>query len=141
MSRREIKKPKLNQGERVGISTQQASRDTTIDYPIFCFKHLHSDFGMDNCNKDEKAALINQMTRLSQLTWNQIKLNGKHALGSEKINKRSINAAIPAFISDDVDFFLAFRFKGLAPFLGHRNGSILHVLYVDAKFNLYDHGS
>lgn len=141
MSRREFKKPAINQGKKIGVSPNQTSQDSTIDYPIFCFKHLNSHYGMNNCNKEEKAALIEQMTRLSQLTWNQVKLGSRKGMGSEKIDKSAIRASIPNFVSDDVDFFLAFRFKGNAPFVGHRNGNIFHVLYIDSKFKLYDHGS
>lgn len=140
MGRREFKKPPINQGKKIGVSSRQTNQDSTIDYPIFCFKHLDMSFGLSKCNKNEKSALVEQLTRLSQLTWNQIKLEPKHGMGSEKISKTSIRASIPNFISDDVDFFLAFRFSGKAPFVGHRNGSIFHVLYIDPKFDLYDHG-
>ena len=137
---RELKKPKLNQGTKIALSPDQSNRDSSIDYPIFCFKHLDNDYGMSNCDQEEKSALVEQLTRLSSLTWNDIKLAPRHGMGSEKIERSSIRGSIPAFITDDVSFFLAFRFKGLAPFVGHRNGSILHILYIDSKFTLYDHG-
>lgn len=73
------------------------------------------------------------------MTWNEIKLAPKHGLGSEKIARSSIKDTLPDFITDDVQELLAFRFKGKAPFLGHRRGPVLHVIFVDPKFDLYDH--
>lgn len=141
MPHREIKKPKANKGQTIGAPSAQDTVDTSFDYPIFCFRHLDGTFGMNNCDHDERSALVSQLTRLSQLSWNDIKLSHKHGMGTEKINKSAIRSTFPVFISDDVDHLLAFRFKGLAPFLGHRNGSVLHIIYIDSKFTLYDHGS
>lgn len=134
-----FKKPPLNQGRRVTVSPQQAEQDSSIDYPIFCLKHLQSGYDLSICDKDEKAALIDQLSTLSKLTWNTIKLLPRHGMGSEKIARGSINPAIPSFVSDDVDFFLAFRFQGRKPFIGHRNGVILHILYIDRAFTAYSH--
>lgn len=142
MGHRELKKPKLNKGKKIGEpSGSKTTKDESFDYPIYCFKHLDAGYGMNNCNQEEKAALISQLTHLCKMTWNDIKLADKHGMGSEKIDRNAIRAKIPAFITKDVDFFLAFRFKGKAPFVGHRSGSVLHVLYIDSKFTLYDHGS
>ncbi len=61
-------------------------------------------------------------------------------MGSEKIDRNSIRARIPAFITDDVNFFLALRFHGKKPFVGLRKGSVFHVLWIDNKFCVYNHG-
>jgi hypothetical protein len=60
-------------------------------------------------------------------------------MGMEKIATHSIIPDLPDFLSADVDHLLAFRFSGLKPFLGHRRGPILHILYIDNKFSVYNH--
>lgn len=134
-----IKKPLVNQGGRVRVSERQLQADSEIDYPVFCFKHMHPAYNIDHCSDDQKAMFITKACKLSTMTWNDIKLAPRHGLGSEKINRSSVRATIPSFISDDVEFFLAFRCFGMMPFLGHRNGSILHVLYLDPTGEVYKH--
>lgn len=134
-----IKKPRVNQGSNVRVSEQQLRADSEIDYPIFCFKHLHSGFNIDHCTDEQQATFIKKVCKLSAMTWNDIKLAPRHGLGTEKISRSSIHPSIPSFISDDVDFLLAFRCFGMMPFLGHRNGAIFHVLYLDPAGEVYDH--
>lgn len=138
MGGRRYLKPVLNKGSFVALPENEVIK-SDIDYPIFCFKHLHRDYGVDMCTKDEKAALISKMATLSQLTWSQIQLAGKHGLGAEKIKRNAIKASIPSFITEDVDDLFAIRFKGKAPIVGHKSGSIFHVIYIDRTFTLYSH--
>lgn len=141
MPRREFKKPKKNVGSIIGAPTTSEIEDASFDYPIFCFRHLDNSYGLSNCNADDMTALLTRLAKLSTMSWNDIKLADRHGLGSEKIFKTSIRASFPSFISDDVDHLLAFRFNGLAPFLGHRNKSVLHIIFIDSGFSLYDHGN
>lgn len=134
-----IKRPSLSSGTKIKEPQSYSTIDSSIDYPIFCLKHLKSSHGLEICDERERAALINKMATLSKMTWNEIKLAPKHGLGSEKIARSSIKDTLPDFITDDVQELLAFRFKGKAPFLGHRRGPVLHVIFVDPKFDLYDH--
>ena len=106
--------------------------------PIFSLRHMSRDFSLDNCTKDEKAALIDTMFRLSQLTWAQINSAPRHGLGYERIAQSSIKAAIPAHITQDVNL-LAFRFHGLAPMVGYRERAIFHIIWLDRSFTLYKH--
>lgn len=70
--------------------------------------------------KDEKAGLADKLYRLSQLTWAEIKQQGRHKLGFEKIARGAIKAGIPSHITEDVDHFLAFRFDDLKAMVGYR---------------------
>ncbi len=110
------------------------------DYPVFCFKHLHPDYDLKNCDSDELTALMHQLANLSKLTWQKLTLTQRHGMGSEKIYISQMAANCPDFITEDVDFLLAFRFIGKKPFLVHRNRFICHVLFIDNKFSLYNHG-
>lgn len=132
-------KPPYNRGDIVLLPSENEIVKNEINYPVFCLKHVHQKHGIDSCNKDEKAALLNKMTLLSQLSWDEIQLLPKHGLGAEKISRNSIKSSIPTFITKDVNHFFAFRFKGKAPFVGHKSGSIFHVIYIDRDFTLYKH--
>lgn len=112
-----------------------------FDYPIFCFKHLSKTHGLDRCTNAEKAAFIERLSKLSGMTWNQIQFAPKHGLGSEKITVESIKPGLPDFLSSDVGFLFAYRFDGKKPFVAHKSGTILHVLYIDNKLDVYSHGS
>jgi len=110
-----------------------------FNHPIFCFKYLHSDFHLNNCTSDEKVALVEQMVKLSTLTWINIQAAPKHGIGSEKISIASIRPSLPSIITEDISFLLALRFLGRAPFIGLRNKFIFHVIYIDRVFNAYKH--
>lgn len=114
----------------------------TVDafqHPIFCFKYVHSDYDLNYCSSLEKIALIEQIMRLSKMTWTDIQLAPKHGMGSEKINIASLTASLPTIVTDDVRHLLALRFSGKAPFIGWRNKFIFHVFYIDRNFSLYKH--
>ncbi len=79
------------------------------------------------------------MANLSQFSWDEIKLSGRHGIGSEKINRKSIRPSIPREITPDVDNFLALRYSGKKAFIGFRNHYIFHVIYIDSDFSVYKH--
>lgn len=133
-----LKRPDATKGTRIGLP--QETTEPRIDYPIFCFKHLHTGkYGIAACLEEERAALMDTLIRLGGLTWADIRLLPKHGMGSEKIAKQQLKAGIPSFISADVNSLFAFRFSGKKPFVGHLNGVIFHVLYIDRDFTLYPH--
>ena len=113
--------------------------DDKINYPVFCFKYLHRNYNIDKCENDDKIKFIEQIIKLSGLTWQDIEYSQRHGLGSEKIQRSAIKLDLPKEITDDVVHFLAFRFNGKKPFVGFRDRFIFHVLYIDSDYTLYDH--
>lgn len=138
VAKRHIKPPSFSQGKNVKVSKEQLAPEQ-IDYPIFCFKHLQDDYNIDSCDEEQRSALIKQLGKLSQLTWQQIQFAPKNGLGSEKIKKESIKKPLPSFINQDVRHLLAFRFYKKMPFLAHKKGHIMHILFIDPKGKVYDH--
>ena len=94
---------------------------------------------MAECSESELAALMQQLGRLSLLSWQDVQLAPRHGLGSEKIARTSINAPIPPAATEDVKFFLSLRFQSKKPFVGFRNGYVFHVLWIDNRFRVYGH--
>lgn len=109
--------------------------------PVFCFHYLDNQrYGLNNCQIGEKAAFANKLYELCQLTWNQILAAPRDGLGSEKIAQSAITgSSIPSHITRDVDF-IAIRFTGRKPMVGYRYDRIFHVIWLDTKFRLYNHG-
>lgn len=108
-------------------------------HPVFCFKHLHKDKGIQNCTNDEQRLFLNQLVNLSKLTWDEIERSPRHGMGSEKIDRNSLKIPCPAFITDDVTYLLALRFQAKKPFLIHRDRFICHVIFIDNNFDVYNH--
>ena len=137
-------KNKFKAKEEKGKSIQTHS-SSNINYedecPIFSFKYLAKDtkYCISNCIDDDKIAFVDQFFKLSHLSWKQIKNNGRHKLGCEKINHSSIKTAIPPNITPD-GILLAFRFNGKKPMIGFRDKSIFHIIWFDKDFTLYNHG-
>jgi hypothetical protein len=127
----------INQGKKVKAQTTEEILD--LDYPVFCFKHLHKKHDLDKCEDTEKKSLIEKIVTLSQLSWKDIQNSPRHGLGSEKIAISSIKPSCPPFITDDVKHLLAIRFDGMKPMLGHRNKFIFHILFLDRDFTVYKH--
>ena len=111
-----------------------------LEPPVFCFRYVDKTYGVDSCTKDEKAALVSTLYKLSQLSWKELRLQPRHGLGYELIARSSIRVGIPKHITEDVDI-IAFRFKGKAPMVGYRDERIFRIVWLDRNYTLYDHGS
>lgn len=139
MGKGKLKARSAQKGTKITASSADTEFVSSFDYPVFCFKHLHPDFGIEQCDNNELAQLLRQIVRLSTLKWTAIQTAPKHGIGSEKISISSINPSLPIFLSGDVNHLLSFRFDGLKPFLCHRNKFVAQVIYIDNKFSVYDH--
>lgn len=108
--------------------------------PIFSLEKLQQGkYCLSSLDQEHKAMFSEAIFRRKSISWNEIKRLDRHGLGTEKIAKSSIKAAIPRFITDDVEDFLVFRYKGLNPMVGYRQRDVFFVLWFDHDFTLYDH--
>lgn len=129
-----IKKPK---DKATNISTDNIKK---IDYPIFCLKHLQW-----NSIKKGDAKLfrsfIERIQKLEELGWENINKSDRHSFGTEQMPITSLKHKVPTFVTPDVKTLCVFRYTGNnLPFLALRNGNILHVIFIEAKFgDIYDH--
>lgn len=115
-------------------------QDTNKLVPVFSFERLQSgSFCFSTMTSEQQAAFGEMMYRRKDLTWSQLIGSQRHGLGTEKIPKKQIKATIPNFITDDMDYFLVFRFFHNAPLVGYRVGQIFYVLWFDPNFDLYPH--
>lgn len=108
--------------------------------PIFSFEKMRdgSGYSVNCCDQENQAAAIKSLFKLSRLNWQEIRNAPRHGLGTEKISRTSLKAAIPSGISEDVTF-LAIRYNGKRPMLGYRDGRTFFVIFLDHNFSAYDH--
>lgn len=119
-------------GERIRTHASSADTDDR-KRPVFCFEHMVSGFCIDDCNRDEKAALADALFKRSKLTWGELKQSGRHQLGYEKIDRTALNKKIPKSITEDVQV-IAFRFCGKAPMVGYRDREVFRVIWLDRSY-------
>jgi hypothetical protein len=107
--------------------------------PIFSLEHhvKSGKYSLTNCDTQSKAALMDKFFELSQLSWGQIRQAPRYGEGYEKIESGSISIAIPKHLHEKP--FIAFRYKGLAPMVGFREGGIFYLVWLDSAFDLYLH--
>lgn len=135
---KQIKKPARSKGAH--ITPPPEPPDFNKNPPVFSLEKLTSGkYCFSAMVKDDKASFAEAIFRRKGSSWIDIQKMDRHGLGTEKIARSSITAAIPPFITDDVDSFLAFRFNGLKPMVGYRNRDIFYVLWFDHDFTLYPH--
>ncbi len=141
MKGKDFRRPKLNQGAKITVTPEQLNSEKRVDYPVYSFKYIKSPHDLSCCSEAEKAALISQLVNLSKFTWAEIRLMNRKGMGAEKIPIKSLKVAKPNFITEEVQHLMAFRFSGNKPFIGHLDGNLFHIIYIDNKFTVYDHGS
>ncbi len=135
--KKKIKEVEKNSG--IHISAESPPNYHAM-HPIFSLERIQpGDFCFSNLKTGDKAAFADSIFKRRTLTWEKLKNEDRHKLGSEKINKKSIKATIPKFITEDEQNFLALRFNGLKAMVGYKVNNIFYVLWFDPKFKLYDH--
>ena len=144
MSNDFIKPPKVQASSgRVGLSESYSVETGVLNYPVFCFRYLHRDYNFEKCKLADRRFLRGFVTKikiLSDLRWSDIQLTGRQQSGSEKIDRKSLNVPVPSFVTRDVGFLLSFYFSGTrGRIIGHRNGDIFHVIYIDTDLSVYGH--
>lgn len=107
-----IKHKKAKSGKRIKAPSPVASDEPDKQPPIFCLQYLVRGFCVSDCNTEQKAAFADALRKLGQLSWRELRQVDRHKLGYEIIRTETIQAPIPAHITDDVTF-IAFRFYGM----------------------------
>ena len=130
-NQRQEKGKRISPRETVDLPQEQQS-------PLFSLRYMNKDYSLSQCTKDEKAAFADTLYKLNQLTWSEINACPRHGLGHEKIARSSIRSPIPSHLKDDVNF-IGFRFCGMAPMVGYRDGAVFYVIWLDRDFTLYPH--
>lgn len=111
-----------------------------IDYPLFSFRHLQHTSFTDCKDLSFFPNFMKRLRNLSELGWNGIQTSQRHGFGMEKLPQEIIKPQLPNIITPEVQLF-AFRAVGNnLPFIGFREGKILHILFIETTFgDVYNH--
>jgi hypothetical protein len=142
MTKGKIRKPKQDKTSKFALS---ASADKPADHnqepPAFCLRYVDPEYCISLCEKDDKAAFADRISRLSRMTWNDIIQADRHGFGREKITASSLRRPIPRHLTEDVTF-IALRFSGKKPMVGYQSGRVFHAIWFDRDMaGVYSHGS
>jgi len=91
----------------------------------------------DGCDKDEKAAFISKLCRLSQIPWDEIQSSGRYKMGFEWMPQGAIKVPLPD-ITEDAPI-MVFRYNGMKAMLGYRVGHTYYPFWLDVNFTAYPH--
>lgn len=122
-----------------GVKTSEGSSQHLK--PHFSFENMlrGTGYSVECCTAEDRQALASKLFELSQISWSDIASSGRHGLGTEKIDRKSLKTKLPHNVTDDVNI-LAIRYNGKAPMLGYRDNRIFQILLIDWNFSAYDHG-
>lgn len=112
--------------------------DSDLKPPVFSFEYLQKGWCIQDCQQDERAKMLERLRQISQRTWREIRQLDRHGYGTEIIDRTSIRAGLPSFVTEDVRL-LAFRAYDLVAMVGYRSGRIFHVIWIDRDRKLYNH--
>ncbi len=114
-----------------------------IDYPVFCFRHLHSDCGIEQCLRADNSFVkqfLKKIDLISKLSWYDIQFSDRRGHGTEKIPRSAIRKSVPSSITADVKDFLSFYFNGdRGRIIGYRNQFLFHIVFIDTDLEVYNH--
>lgn len=115
-----------------------AGDSTNAEKVVFSFEHFGGKSHGFDSESSEFKALVQHLKILSSMTWQEIQNSSRHKLGSETIPRGQIREPIPPCLPEK-NAVLSFRYSGMKPFIGIRNGRVLDVLYIDPSMDIYDH--
>ena len=130
-----LKAAGVNQGPRLRVDTNTGGGSTQTEPIRFSFRYFCEEC-VDNCTIDELRAFAKRLQKLSGLTWQDLAQSHRHGLGHEKIPRAQLQ--VRCTLSEDVTEVLSFRYgHGFDPMIGHREGGLLHVLWVSHNHDAY----
>ena len=134
---KKVKTPPLTQGSRIKVDASHGGGSTQAELLRFSFKFFRHEC-LDGCDRSEVEAFGKRLRALSTMTWQQVTQADRHGLGHEQIPIDKIKVPLDR-LGEDVTYVLSFRYgHGLNPMLGHRDGAILHILWVSHGHEAYD---
>lgn len=117
----------------------QAQNAKLGDYPLLSLRFVQPSWGVDCMSDSQQKAFLEKWQKRSQMTWKELSQHQRHGLGSEKLPKSAIKPLIPQQFQD-LDRFVVFRHEGNLPFVGWKNGSVFHVIWIECTYcDVYNH--
>ena len=123
------------------FEAEQIKGDFNQCKPKLSFEFLSGDWCISQCQRDEKAEIIDSLHRISKYTWQDCIQLGKSGCGYEQLDRSQIKCTIPR---DDffknLDKVTVFHRKKKIPIIGFRIQDVFYIFCIDRKYNAYKHG-
>lgn len=139
MAKPKIKNPEANGGENLKAPSMFKDGDTNDRHPAFCFRQTQYGFRWSDCDDQDRNGFCGRIETLSQMNW-QTMYNTVKNTAIEKIPQEAFLKQLPPKTPGDRVFYSA-RGNGKARIIGYREGKVFHVVWLDRKGEMYDHGS
>lgn len=136
---KKIKKPHSPAGSQIPPVTDQLPAGSFYnDYPRFSLIHIHKKYCLSDCETKEKAAIIDQIHRFSQMTWGEIWDAGKEQMGMEDFPKTRLTA-LPKIYQDKSKYKVyIFRFSEKGRVIGYHEDDTFHIIWLDRNHEVCD---
>ncbi len=72
-----IKRKQQEKGKKIAAPQTTPEPSPEQQHPVFDLQHLNREC-FNSCDRDEKAAFADTLSKLSQLTWSQIRTADKY---------------------------------------------------------------
>nr|MDP2190784.1 hypothetical protein [Rhodoferax sp.] len=130
-----LKAPLKNKGEKL---KEPPTSKTEPQYLTISLRYIRYSHCISGCDDSETRSFADKVRILTGKLWTEINGMPRHGLGFEQISRNSLQVAVPEHLTDDVNI-IAFRFSGLKPMIGYRDGPVFYVLWFDRAFDCYRH--
>ena len=140
-NRGKIKAPEANKGAHfTALKTQDYNKIPVL----FSLRHIQNGkYCFSQLDQKQKSDFADALFRCKDFTWNDYHQNSKQKLGCELLSFDCLKiASKPICITEDLDKVIVIRFSDNdGRIVGFREQNIYYVLWIDCRFELYDHGS
>ena len=130
-----FKDPPKNKGAHLKVP---AATKAEPQYLTISLRHIRNSHCISACDDGETRSFADKVRILTGKPWTEINGMPRHGLGFEQISRDALQVPIPGHLTDDVNI-IAFRFCGLKPMIGYRDGPVFYVLWFDRAFDCYPH--
>lgn len=134
---KEFKHFQPKSGKRFKIPNLEQPTDYGKLKPSFSLKHMvyQGRCCISNCQREEKAHILETIQRLSQATWDEI-MGWKREMGFEHLPYHRFNVPLPKIFTPE-ETILVVRYSGPGRIAGFREKDVYHIVLVGT--DLYPH--
>ena len=132
-----VKQPSKNKSARLK-DPPEPTKKSDKEHLTVSLRYLRPSHCISLCDAGEITSFVDKLRILTAKSWMELTMLPRHGLGYEKIARSALNVAVPAHVTDDVSI-IAFRFAGLKPMVGYKDGETFHILWFDRAFDVYPH--
>jgi hypothetical protein len=146
MSKKHNKKRPVNFG-KFDRGDEKPTLVVSVPDIVFSFKHICTgQHAPQQCSYPQLKSFNDKIRILCYLSWSSIDGSPRETNGYEIMPRAFLSRSVPSQVPTQSDI-LVFRFGGgsgsrnTGRIVGFKDGNTFHVLFVDSKLDLYDHGS